>query len=100
MTLAEACVRSVDVSGFALSMPNTRVARAGDNAGAAGSVAAAVGMATDDVYAELLPEQKLELVRVLRAQYGGKLVHVGDGINDAPALAAADIGIAMGAIAL
>jgi P-type E1-E2 ATPase len=59
-----------------------------------------VGLAADDVHAELLPEQKLELVGTLRAQHGGKLVHIGDGINDAPALAAADVGIAMGAIVL
>lgn len=66
----------------------------GDNEGAANRVATELGI--DTVHAELLPEEKLEYVRDLERRHGG-VAMVGDGINDAPALAAAQIGIAMGA---
>ncbi|EFL38052.1 heavy metal translocating P-type ATPase [Streptomyces griseoflavus] len=65
----------------------------GDNAHAAARVADATGLT--DVRADLLPEDKVNAVRDLRAA-GRKVLFVGDGVNDAPALAAAHAGIAMG----
>ncbi|GAA5115319.1 hypothetical protein GCM10023320_14000 [Pseudonocardia adelaidensis] len=65
----------------------------GDAPAAAHHVAAAVGI--DEVHAGALPGRKVEVVRDLRAQ-GRTVVMVGDGINDAAALATADLGIALG----
>jgi len=66
--------------------------RVGEIVGSASSV--------DEVYGDLLPQDKVERFEALKASHGhkGKLVFVGDGINDAPVLAMADIGVSMGAL--
>jgi Cd2+/Zn2+-exporting ATPase len=66
----------------------------GDNERVGRAIAHAVGI--DDWRTDLLPEQKTEAITSLRSQHG-VIAMVGDGVNDAPALATADLGIAMGA---
>lgn len=68
----------------------------GDNAKAAAAVAAEVGIAPDHVIADVMPEDKVAVIERLQAD-GKNVAMVGDGVNDAAALAQADLGLAMGA---
>ncbi len=65
----------------------------GDNEATAKAIADEIGV--DEVASNLLPEQKVEKIRALKAE-GLKVAMIGDGVNDAPALATADVGVAMG----
>ncbi|WP_047982406.1 MULTISPECIES: heavy metal translocating P-type ATPase [Ornithinibacillus] len=65
----------------------------GDNKGTANAIGQHVGVS--DIQAELMPQDKLDYIKQLRSEFG-KVAMVGDGINDAPALAASTVGIAMG----
>jgi len=66
----------------------------GDNHASAEALAREIGL--DETHAELLPHDKVKVVQTLKQKYG-TVAMVGDGVNDAPALAAADVSIAMGA---
>ncbi|NJE10487.1 heavy metal translocating P-type ATPase [Thermococcus sp. MAR1] len=68
----------------------------GDNKDVAGEIARHLNL--DGFYAELLPEDKVRVIEELEKEAEGKVVFVGDGINDAPVLARADVGVAMGAL--
>lgn len=85
---AMAAVRELHELGIQVAMLT------GDNQRVAQSIAQQVGI--DRVFAELLPQDKVTQVEALRAEYG-TVAMIGDGVNDAPALASASVGIAMGA---
>ncbi|MCX4832443.1 heavy metal translocating P-type ATPase [Streptomyces sp. NBC_01016] len=77
------------------SLGLTPILLTGDNRAAADSVARAVGIAEEDVIAEVMPEDKVDVIKRLQAE-GRSVAMVGDGVNDAAALATADLGLAMG----
>ncbi|MET8688927.1 heavy metal translocating P-type ATPase [Streptomyces sp. NPDC004732] len=77
------------------SLGLTPVLLTGDNKAVARTVADAVGIAPDAVFAEVLPQDKVDVVRRLQGE-GRVVAMVGDGVNDAAALATADLGLAMG----
>jgi Cu+-exporting ATPase len=81
-------VRQLEKSGLKVFMVT------GDNAKAAATIAAQAGIAAENVFSQVQPGQKADLVRQLQAK-GEKVAFVGDGINDAPALEQADLGIAV-----
>ncbi len=85
----EACetIKNLDIAGM------RTVLLTGDNRSAAERVAGQLGIS--EVYAEVLPGEKVEIVKRLQAE-GRRVAFVGDGVNDGPALAVADVGVAMG----
>jgi Cu+-exporting ATPase len=85
-TTAEA-IKDLHALGFRIVMAT------GDNARTAKAVAARLGI--DEIRADVLPEDKARIIKELQAQ-GARVAMAGDGVNDAPALAQADVGIAMG----
>lgn len=68
----------------------------GDNPATARAIGQALGLPSDRVFAGILPDDKAAKIAELRARGRGRVAMVGDGLNDAPALAAADVGIALG----
>ncbi|MCQ2486004.1 MAG: cadmium-translocating P-type ATPase [Clostridia bacterium] len=81
------------ISALKMQGIESAVMLTGDNENAAKQVASECGI--DKYFCGLMPEEKIQKLEEIKSQYGG-VVYVGDGINDAPVLAAADAGIAMG----
>jgi Cd2+/Zn2+-exporting ATPase len=92
MDTPRAAARAVMTRLHALGMTRL-VLLSGDNQRVADAVAQSVGI--DQAFGDLLPEDKVEAIKRLRAE--GEVAMIGDGVNDAPALATASVGIAMGA---
>lgn len=88
---ARAAVRALGEAGIDVWMAS------GDNEATARAIGRTVGIRDDRVLARLKPADKVALVRSLQAEGGRVVAMVGDGVNDAPALAQADLGIALGA---
>lgn len=88
MLMRRACIAQLHALGIASVMLT------GDNQATAETIAKQAGI--DQAHGNLLPEDKLSAIEQMQAQYGATAM-TGDGINDAPALARADIGLAMGA---
>jgi P-type E1-E2 ATPase len=88
---ARAAVRALRESGIDVWMAS------GDNASTANAIGEAVGIPHERVLAGLKPADKVRLIQRLQAEQGQVVAMVGDGVNDAPALAQADLGIALGA---
>ncbi|MBC9716519.1 copper-translocating P-type ATPase [Streptomyces sp. TRM66268-LWL] len=86
---------SAEAIGRLRALGLTPILLTGDNKAVAQAVAAEVGIDADDVIAEVLPQDKVDVVKKLQAQ-GRSVAMVGDGVNDAAALAQADLGLAMG----
>ena len=88
----QAALAKLRVRGLRLAMIS------GDNVGAAQTMAARLGLQADEVHADVMPADKAALIKRLQDSAPGQrrvVAFVGDGINDAPALAAADVGMAM-----
>merc|ERR1719248_13739 len=88
-----AAVNEIQVAPWRIGAGPGVIMLTGDNKTSADKVAQKLGIS--DVFSELSPQEKLEIVEERRAATGGGVAMVGDGINDAPALAAADVGIAI-----
>lgn len=88
------CLRSYRLNIiYAIALGLRTVLISGDNRSTAERIATELGI--PECHAEVLPHQKVEIVRQLQ-QEGRRVAFVGDGVNDGPALATADVGVAMG----